>query len=45
MKFVIQRVRHASCTVEEQITGQIGHGFLVLIGISGDDTKEIADKW
>ncbi len=44
MKFVIQRVRHASCTVEEQITGQIGHGFLVLIGISGDDTKEIADK-
>ena len=44
MKFVIQRVRHASCTVEEQITGQIGHGFLVRIGISGDDTKEIADK-
>ena len=44
MKFVIQRVRHASCTVEEQITGQIGHGFLVLIGISGDDNKEIADK-
>lgn len=44
MKFVIQRVTKASCTVEGKVTGKIGKGFLVLIGISADDTKEIADK-
>ena len=44
MKFVIQRVTSASCTVDGNITGAIGKGFLVLIGISNDDTKEIADK-
>ena len=44
MRFVIQRVTRASCTVEGNITGKIDKGFLVLIGISADDTKEIADK-
>lgn len=44
MKFVIQRVKHASCTVENKITGQIEQGFLVLIGISNSDNREIADK-
>ena len=44
MRFVIQRVTKASCTVEGKVTGKIDKGFLVLIGISGDDTKEIADK-
>ena len=44
MKFVIQRVTRASCTVEGQVTGQIDKGFLVLIGVSKTDTKEIADK-
>lgn len=44
MKFVIQRVQNASVSVENQVVGQIGHGFLVLIGISNTDTKEIADK-
>lgn len=44
MKFVIQRVTHASVTVHEQVIGKIGKGFLVLIGISEDDTKEVADK-
>lgn len=44
MKFVIQRVRHASVTVDEKVIGKIGKGFLVLIGISEEDTKEIADK-
>ncbi len=44
MKFVIQRVSHASVTVEGQTIGKIGKGFLVLIGVSGDDTREIADK-
>lgn len=44
MKFVIQRVTHASVTVDEKTLGAIGKGFLVLIGVSGTDTKEIADK-
>ena len=44
MKFVIQRVSHASVTVEGQTIGAIGKGFLVLIGIADTDTKEIADK-
>ena len=44
MKFVIQRVSNASCTVEGNITGSIQKGFLVLIGISDQDTIQIADK-
>ena len=44
MKFVIQRVTHASVTVDSKIVGQINKGFMVLIGVSNEDTKEIADK-
>ena len=44
MKFVIQRVKNASCTVDHEITGKINQGFLVLIGVSNEDTREIADK-
>lgn len=44
MKFVIQRVSEASCTVDNAITGQISKGFLVLIGVSNEDTTSIADK-
>ena len=44
MKFVIQRVQHASVTVDHKVIGKIEKGFLVFIGVSNDDTKEIADK-
>ena len=44
MKFVIQRVNHASCTVDGNITGSNQKGVLVLIGISDHDTIQIADK-
>lgn len=44
MKFVIQRVTNASCTVDGNITGSIQKGFLVLIGISDHDTIQIADS-
>ena len=44
MKFVIQRVNNASVTIDEKVVGKINKGFLVLIGVSNDDTKEIADK-
>ena len=44
MKFVIQRVKNANVKVENQIVGKIDTGFLVLIGITHTDTKEIADS-
>lgn len=44
MRFVIQRVTQASVTVDNKQIGSIEKGFLVLIGVSGEDTKEIADK-
>lgn len=44
MRFVIQRVSHASVEVEQQEIGKIQKGFLVFIGISQEDTKETADK-
>lgn len=44
MKLVIQRVTHASVTVDNNVIGKIGKGYLVLIGVSDTDTKEIADK-
>ena len=43
MKFVIQRVKNASVTVENNVTGKIEQGFLVLIGITDSDTKEVAN--
>lgn len=44
MRFVVQRVTHASVTVESNVVGEIDKGFMVLIGVSDEDTKEIADK-
>ncbi|MDD6098009.1 MAG: D-aminoacyl-tRNA deacylase [Oscillospiraceae bacterium] len=44
MRLVIQRVSHASVTVEGNVTGKIGKGFLVLMGAGENDTKEIAEK-
>lgn len=44
MRAVIQRVKHASCTVEQQITGEIQKGLLILLGVEEADT--MADlKW
>lgn len=42
MKFVVQRVSNASVTIENNVIGSINKGFLVLIGITDSDTKEIA---
>lgn len=44
MRFVVQRVTHASVTVDSQVIGKIGNGFMVLIGVTDTDTREIADK-
>lgn len=44
MRLVIQRVLNANVKVDGQLTGQIGKGFLVLLGAGMNDTKEIAEK-
>lgn len=41
MKFVIQRVTEASCTVDGNVTGAIQKGFLVLIGIADKMIKKL----
>ena len=43
MKLVVQRVKHASVEVENEIVGKIEQGFLVLLGVTHTDTKETAD--
>ncbi|MGN0447255.1 MAG: D-aminoacyl-tRNA deacylase [Acutalibacteraceae bacterium] len=43
MKAVVQRVSHASVTVDGKITGEIGQGFLVLLGVMDGDTRAEAE--
>lgn len=40
MKVVLQRVAHASVTVDEKVIGKIQRGFLLLVGVTHDDTME-----
>lgn len=44
MRFVIQKVSHASVTVDEEVIGKIGKGFMVLVGVSQTDDEKVADK-
>ena len=44
MRFVIQRVTQADVTIDGNIYSEIGKGFLVLIGVSDEDTEAVADK-
>ena len=44
MRFVIQRVREAAVRVEGETIGEIGLGFVVLIGVSQEDDEAVADK-
>ena len=43
MRTVIQRVKHASVTIDGTVKGKIGHGFLILLGVQSDDTQEDID--
>lgn len=43
MKLVIQRVSHSKVEVDSKIIGQIEKGFLVLLGVGPEDTKDVAD--
>lgn len=44
MKLVIQKVAHASCKVDEKITGKCDKGYMILVGLTHSDTKEIVEK-
>lgn len=44
MKAVIQRVLSAKVTADGRVTGEIGRGFLVLLGVGSGDTEEICRK-
>lgn len=44
MKIVLQRVMEAKVLIDGDTKGKIGKGYLLLLGISNDDNKEIADK-
>ena len=43
MKIVVQRVKEAEVKVDGNVVGKIGKGFLVLLGVTHEDTKENAD--
>lgn len=45
MRIVVQRVTEASVTVDNKIIGQIGKGFLILLGIETDDTDDMLQKY
>ena len=44
MRAVVTRVKHASVTIENEVRGQIGQGYLVLLGVGPGDTEETAVK-
>lgn len=43
MKAVIQRVKNAKVEVDDKTTGEIGLGYLILLGVAPDDTKDKVD--
>ncbi|MCB6201794.1 D-aminoacyl-tRNA deacylase [Extibacter muris] len=44
MRFLVQRVSESSVEINGEVVGQIGKGFMVLVGVCDSDTKDIADK-
>ena len=43
MRVVVQRVKHASVTIDDTVNGKIDAGFLVLLGITSTDTSQDVD--
>ena len=43
MRIVIQRVSHASVTIEGQVKSKIGKGYLILLGVESSDNQEDID--
>lgn len=44
MRAVLQRVTRASVTVDGEVLGKIGKGFMILLGVENSDTEEITDQ-
>ena len=44
MRVVIQRVNKAKCEIDGKITGEIGQGYMILVGFGQEDNKETVDK-
>ena len=44
MRAVVQRVTQASVTVDGELLGRIGKGFLILLGVADGDTRQMAEK-
>ena len=44
MRVVVQKVKHASCTVDGKVTGSIQEGFLLLVGFHESDTEDILKR-
>ena len=48
MKVIVQRVKYASCTIDNKVAGKIDKGFMVLVGFGYSDNEEtvrkVADK-
>ncbi len=44
MKFVLQRVLNAQVDIDGKTVGKIGKGYVLLVGVSNEDNKDIADK-
>lgn len=44
MRAVVTRVKNARVEIEDRINGEIGQGFLVLLGVAPTDTEATADK-
>lgn len=44
MRAVIQRVSRASVSIEGEVVGKIGSGYLILLGVGHEDTRAEADK-
>ena len=44
MRLVIQRVAHATCTVDNKLTGKVDKGYMILVGMGQDDDKSVVEK-
>ena len=44
MRIVVQKVKEASCTVDNKITGKIGHGLMILVGFTEGDNQDTIEK-
>ena len=44
MRAVVQRVTHASVSIEGQTVGECGHGYVILLGVGADDAESDVER-